>query len=88
MVITPGANERRHIGLNFLAIFAVRRGSGLARPSIYTGNGFADRLAAIIEESSLAVMPRISSFFLARIGIQIHRNSVNAHLCSLPGMAG
>jgi len=39
--------------------------------SIYLCYGFADRLAAIIGESGMSIILRISSFLLVCIGVQI-----------------
>jgi multiple antibiotic resistance protein len=52
--------------------------------SIYLCYGFADRLAAIIGESGMSIILRLSSFLLVCIGVQILWNGVKALLLSLP----
>lgn len=85
VAITLGANEPRHLGANLLAILAAVIGSALVALSIYLCYGFADRLAAIIGESGMSIILRLSSFLLVCIGVQILWNGVKALLHSLPG---
>jgi len=84
MAITLGANEPHHLGPNFLAILAAVIGSALVAVSIYICYGFADRLAAIIGESGMSIILRLSSFLLVCIGVQILWNGASALLRSLP----
>ena len=86
MAITLGANEPHHLGPNLLAILAAVIGSALMALSIYICYGFADRLAAIIGESGMSIILRLSSFLLVCIGVQILWNGVSALLRSLPGV--
>ncbi len=86
VAITLGANEPHHLGPNLLVILAAVIGSALVALSIYLCYGFADRLAAIIGESGMSIMLRLSSFLLVCIGVQILWNGVNALLRSLPGV--
>jgi len=58
--------------------------SALLTLSIYLCYGFADRLAAIIGESGMSIILRLSSFLLVCIGVQILWNGVKALLLSLP----
>ena len=61
-------------------------GSALVALSIYICYGFADRLAAIIGESGMDIILRLSSFLLVCIGVQIFWNGASALLRSLPGL--
>jgi multiple antibiotic resistance protein len=86
VAITLGANEPHHLGVNLFAILAAVIGSALVAVSIYLCYGFADRLAAIIGESGMGIILRLSSFLLVCIGVQILWNGVNTLLRSLPGV--
>jgi len=88
VAITLGANEPHHLGGNILAILAAVIGSLLVAVSIYVCYGFADRLAAIIGESGMGIILRLSSFLLVCIGVQIFWNGVKTLLHSLPAIAG
>jgi multiple antibiotic resistance protein len=91
VAITLGANEHHHLsdlGANFLAILAAVIGSALVAISIYLCYGFADRLAAVIGESGMGIILRLSSFLLVCIGVQILWNGINTLLRSLPGVGG
>src|SRR5437868_2673732 len=88
VAITLGANEPHHLGGNLLAILAAVIGSLLVAVSIFTCYGFADRLAAIIGESGMGIILRLSSFLLVCIGVQILWNGVKTLLHSLPAIAG
>jgi len=83
IAITLGANEPHHLGPNLLAILAAVIGSALVALSIYICYGFADRLAAIIGESGMSIILRLSSFLLVCIGVQILWNGVHALLRSV-----
>ncbi len=82
IAITLGANEPHHLGPNLLAILAAVVGSALVAVSIYLCYGFADRLAAIIGESGMSIILRLSSFLLVCIGVQILWNGTSALLHS------
>ena len=84
MAITLGANEPHHLGPNFLAILAAVIGSALVAISIYLCYGFSDRIAAVIGESGMSIILRLSSFLLVCIGVQIFWNGARALLQSLP----
>jgi len=84
IAITLGANAPHHLGPNLLAILAAVIGSALVAFSVYLCYGFADRLAAIIGESGMSIILRLSSFLLVCIGVQILWNGVKALLLSLP----
>jgi multiple antibiotic resistance protein len=86
IAITLGANEPRHLGANLLAILAAVIGSALVALSIFLCYGFADRLAAIIGESGMSIILRLSSFLLVCIGVQILWNGVKALLHTLPAV--
>src|SRR5713226_3579667 len=86
VAITLGANEPRPLGPNLLAILAAVIASALVAVSIYLCYGFAGRLAAIIGESGMSVILRLSSFLLVCIGVQILWNGVRALLGTLPGI--
>jgi multiple antibiotic resistance protein len=88
MAITLGANEPHHLGPNLLAILAAVIASVLVAVSIYVCYGFAHRLAAIIGETGMSIILRLSSFLLVCIGVQILWNGVKALLRTLPGLAG
>ena len=83
IAITLGANEPRQLGPNLFAILAVIA-SALVAVSIYVCYGFASRLAAIIGESGMSVILRLSSFLLVCIGVQIFWNGASALLRSRP----
>jgi multiple antibiotic resistance protein len=84
VAITIGANEPRHLGANLLAIFAAVIGSALVALSIFLCYGFADRLAAVVGETGMSIILRLSSFLLVCIGVQILWNGIKALLHSLP----
>jgi len=86
MAITLGANEPHHLGPNLLAILAAVIASALVAVSIYLCYGFADRLAAIVGETGMSIILRLSSFLLVCIGVQILWNGVKALLGTLPGI--
>lgn len=83
VAITLGANEPRHLGANLLAILAAVIGSALVALSIYLCYGFADRLAAMIGETGMSIILRLSSFLLVCIGVQILWNGASALLRSV-----
>jgi multiple antibiotic resistance protein len=87
MAITLGANQPRHIGPNLLAIIATVTGSALLTVSIYLCYGFADRLAAVIGESGMSIILRLSAFLLVCIGVQILWNGLSALLRTLPRLS-
>jgi multiple antibiotic resistance protein len=84
VAITLGANIPKSLGANLLPIFAALIASALVAVSIYFCYGFADRLAAVIGESGMTIILRLSSFLLVCIGVQILWNGVHALLLSLP----
>ncbi len=86
VAITLGANEPRHLGANLLAILAAVVGSALVALSIYVCYGFADRLAAVIGDSGMSIVLRLSSFLLVCIGVQIVWNGASSLLRSLPNL--
>jgi len=45
---------------------------------IYVCYGFADRLAAVVGETGMSIILRLSSFLLVCIGVQIMWNGVSA----------
>ena len=55
--------------------------------SIYVCYGFADRLAALVGESGMGIIVRLSSFLLVCIGVQIMWNGVSALIHSAVGVA-
>src|SRR6202171_6807064 len=74
IAITLGANEPRQLGPNLLGILAAVIASALVAVSIYLCYGFAGRLAAIIGESGMSIILRLSAFLLVCIGVQIFWN--------------
>ena len=78
VAITLGANLPHHLGANLLSILATLIGSALVAASIYVCYGFADRLAAVVGESGMSIILRLSSFLLVCIGVQIMWNGVSA----------
>jgi multiple antibiotic resistance protein len=84
VAITLGANLPHHLGANLLAMLAAVIGSALVAASIYLCYGFADRLAAVVGESGMSIILRLSSFLLVCIGVQIMWNGASALLRSLP----
>jgi multiple antibiotic resistance protein len=85
IAITLGANLPHHLGPNLLTILATVTGAALVAVSIYLCYGFADRLAAIVGESGMSIILRLSSFLLVCIGVQIMWNGVSALLRSYAG---
>ena len=85
VAITLGANIPHHLGANILAILSAVIASFLVAISIYICYGFADRLAAVVGESGMSIILRLSSFLLVCIGVQILWNGASALLRSLPG---
>jgi multiple antibiotic resistance protein len=83
VAITLGANLPHHLGSNILAILSAVIGSMLIAVSIYLCYGFADRLAAIVGETGMSIIMRLSSFLLVCIGVQIFWNGASALLRSL-----
>lgn len=83
VAVTLGANLPRHLGANFVAILATVVGSVLIAVSIFLCYGFADRLAAVVGESGMSIILRLSSFLLVCIGVQIMWNGVSALLRTL-----
>ncbi|HEY6266785.1 MAG TPA: MarC family protein [Candidatus Acidoferrum sp.] len=86
MAITLGANEPHHLGPNLFGIFAAVIASALVALSIFLCYGFADRLAAVVGESGMSIILRLSSFLLVCIGVQILWNGARALLQSLPAV--
>jgi multiple antibiotic resistance protein len=84
VAITLGANIPRHLGPNLVPILAGLIGSLLVAVSIYLCYGFADRLAAVIGESGMSIILRLSSFLLVCIGVQILWNGAHALFLTLP----
>jgi len=87
VAITLGANLPHHLGANLLAILATLIGSALVAVSIFLCYGFADRLAAVVGESGMGIILRLSSFLLVCIGVQIMWNGVSALMHSFGGLA-
>ena len=87
VAITIGANLPHHLGANLFAILFAVIGSALVAVSIYLCYGFADRLAAIVGESGMSIILRLSSFLLVCIGVQIMWNGISTLMRSLPGLA-
>ena len=86
VAITLGANLPHHLGANLLAILATLIGSALVAVSIFLCYGFADRLAAVVGESGMGIILRLSSFLLVCIGVQIMWNGVSALMHSFGGL--
>jgi len=84
MAITLGANEPRHLDPNLLAVLGAVIASALLAVSIYLCYGFAHRLAAIIGESGMSIILRLSAFLLVCIGVQIFWNGASTLLRALP----
>jgi len=82
VAITLGANLPHHLGANLLAILATLIASAIVAVSIFLCYGFADRLAAVVGESGMSIILRLSSFLLVCIGVQIMWNGVSALLRS------
>jgi multiple antibiotic resistance protein len=71
VAITLGANAPRHLGPDFVEIFAALVGSALIALSVFLCYGFADRLARLLGPTGMSVIMRLSSFLLVCIGVQI-----------------
>ena len=78
VAITLGANLPHHLGPNLLATLATLIGALVVAVSIYLCYGFADRLAAVVGQSGMSIILRLSSFLLLCIGVQIMWNGVSA----------
>src|SRR3984893_1355776 len=83
MAITLGAHEPHHLGPNLFGIFAAVIASALVALSIFLCYGLSDRLAAVIGESGMSIILRLSSFLLVCIGVQILWNGAKVLLQSL-----
>jgi len=83
VAITLGANIPHHLGANFLPLLAAVVGSALVSISIFVCYGFADYLAALIGESAMSIILRLSSFLLVCIGVQILWNGLSILVKSL-----
>ena len=83
VAVTLGANIPRHFGPNLLPILAALISSALIAVSIFVCYGFADRLAALIGDSAMSIILRLSSFLLVCIGVQILWNGASALMRSL-----
>jgi len=86
VAITLGANLPHHLGANLLAILATVIGSALVAVSIFLCYGFADRMAAVVGESGMGIILRLSFFLLVCIGVQIMWNGVSALVHSFGGL--
>ena len=86
VAITLGANEPRHLGANLLAILAATIGSALVAISIFICYGYSDRLAAVVGDTGMSIILRLSSFLLVCIGVQILWNGAKTLLQTvIPG---
>ena len=85
VAVTLGANLPRHLGANLIGILAGLIASAIVAVSIFLCYGFADRLAAIVGQSGMSIILRLSSFLLVCIGVQIMWNGISALLHSLAG---
>lgn len=74
VAITLGANAPRHLGGNVIAILSAVIGAAIVAFTIYLCYGFADRLAAVLGQTGMNVILRLSSFLLVCIGVQIFWN--------------
>lgn len=88
VAITLGANLPHHLGANLLAMLFATVGSAMVAMSIYLCYGFADRLAAVVGETGMSIILRLSSFLLVCIGVQIMWNGLSTLLHSFPSVAG
>jgi len=80
IAITLGANEPHHLGANLIAILSAVIGAAIVALTIYLCYGFADRLAAILGQTGMNVILRLSSFLLVCIGVQIFWNGATTLL--------
>lgn len=80
IAITLGANASHKLGGNLLAMIAAVLGAALVAASIYICYGFADRLAAVLGNTGMNIILRLSSFLLVCIGVQISWNGASALL--------
>ena len=83
VAITLGANIPHRLGANLLPILAAVVGSALVSVTIFVCYGYADRLAALIGESAMSIILRLSAFLLVCIGVQILWNGASFLLKSL-----
>jgi multiple antibiotic resistance protein len=83
VAITLGANSTRHYGVHFLLIVSALLATALIGVIIYLCYGFSDRLAAVLGETAMAVIIRLSAFLLVCIGVQITWNGIGALLSSV-----
>ena len=80
IAITLGANAPHHLGANLVAILSAVIGAAIVALTIYLCYGFADRLAAVLGQTGMNVILRLSSFLLVCIGVQILWNGVTTLL--------
>ena len=82
VAITLGANEERGVA-NLLLILAAMVGVAIVAVSVFLCYGFAYRLAAVVGDSGMSIILRLSSFLLVCIGVQIIWNGLSALIGTL-----
>lgn len=80
IAITLGANAPHHLGANLISILSAVIGAAIVALTIYLCYGFADRLAAVLGQTGMNVILRLSSFLLVCIGVQILWNGATTLL--------
>jgi len=80
IAITLGANAPHHLGGNLISILSAVIGAAILAATIYLCYGFADRLAAVLGQTGMNVILRLSSFLLVCIGVQIFWNGASTLL--------
>ena len=80
IAITLGANAPHHLGADLVAVLSAVIGAAIVAFTIYLCYGFSDRLAAILGQTGMNVILRLSSFLLVCIGVQILWNGVTTLL--------
>jgi multiple antibiotic resistance protein len=83
VAITVGANRNEGSEWNWTLIVGLLAGALVIALSIYLSYRFAEKIAALLGESAMDVIIRLSSFILVCIGVQILWNGLSTLLRSV-----
>ena len=83
VAITVGANRTEGAEWRWPLILGLLIGAVIIALSIYLSYRFADRIAALLGDTAMDVVIRLSSFILVCIGVQISWNGLSTLLRSL-----
>ena len=83
VAITVGANRHEGSEWDWALIVGLLAGALVIALSIYLSYRFAEKIAALLGESAMDVIIRLSSFILVCIGVQILWNGLSTLLRSI-----